>query len=156
MRRRALCAAIALVTTPAGGESYREGLFGYEVADYAAAHAAWASCAEAGDYRCQFGLGVLLNTGRGVAQSHRDALRWFTAAAEQGSTDAALELGILYAIGPGDVEQDPVAAYSWLLVAARNGDPVAEDRRALTASLLSQDEIAFAEERAKAILRGMR
>ena len=139
MRAAAFCAAIALIAAPVRGESYREGLFGYEIADYAAAHLAWSSCAEAGDYRCQFGLGVLLNAGQGVAQDHREALRWFTAAAEQGSTDAALELGILYAIGPGEVEQDPIAAYAWMLVAARNGDPVAENRRELTASLLSED-----------------
>ena len=139
-----------------GAETYREGLFGFDIADYASARDAWSVCAEAGDYRCQFGLGILYNAGHGVPVDHIQALNWFERAAKQGSTDAALELGILYAIGPGDVAQDPIAAYAWILVAARDGDPVAEDRRALMRNLLDDDEATEAQERAKALLDAMR
>ena len=41
-----------------------------------------------GKARCQFALGYMYETGTGVKQSGKDALRWYRKAAEQGDEDA--------------------------------------------------------------------
>jgi TPR repeat protein len=150
MRLATLGAASALgiaLSTAAASADYREGLFGFEIADYESARSAWTECAESGDYRCQYALGILHKEGYGGPVRRDEAVRWLRMAADQGSTDAALELGVLHAIGGDGIEQDAVTAYAWFLLAARGGDPVAEQRRDLTRSMLLDEEIAEGERR---------
>ncbi len=53
--------------------------------------------AEQGDAMAQFNLGVMYNTGRGVAQDYKQAVAWFRKAAEQGDAMAQFNLGLMYA-----------------------------------------------------------
>jgi TPR repeat protein len=40
--------------------------------------------AEQGDVNAQNNLGFMYNTGKGVAQDYKEAVKWYTKAAEQG------------------------------------------------------------------------
>src|SRR5262245_55982400 len=62
--------------------------------------------ASTGDSAAQFRLGEMYDSGRGVAQSHAEAVRWLRAAATQGHVEAQAKLGEMYLSGrsgPGSV-----------------------------------------------------
>src|SRR5258708_36428957 len=78
--------------------------------------------AEAGDADSQCNLGILYDNGlddngRLVDRNKRQALRWLSAAAEQGLARAQARLAEIYAEGP-DLCGDHVAACGWFLLAA--------------------------------------
>ena len=58
--------------------------------------------------------------GQGVPQDYKQAVKWYTKAAEQGDADAQSNLGVMYANGQG-VPQDNVSAHMWFNLAAANG-----------------------------------
>jgi TPR repeat protein len=63
-------------------------------------------------------LGFMYDLGEGVPENDWVASTWYKAAAEQGATDAQLNLGVLLADGDG-VRRDEVEAYKWLELASR-------------------------------------
>ena len=75
------------------------------------------------------------------------AVEWYRKAAEQGDADAQYSLGLMYANGKG-VAQDDVKAYTWLAVAAANGEAQAEVWLAGIRKRLSLADQAFAQQRA--------
>ena len=82
--------------------------------------------AEAGDVVSQLALGVYYDVGaEGAPKDYAEALKWYRAAAEQGSPQAQGKLGRMYADGRG-APQNHAEAYVWLSVAAKTWpDPVA-------------------------------
>ena len=78
--------------------------------------------AEQGDARSQIMLAELyLEGGFGVDRDSVAAFRWYTAAAEQGDTDALLGLSRLYGSGNG-VTQDLGAEFRLIIAAAKQGN----------------------------------
>lgn len=69
--------------------------------------------------------------------------------ARAGDADAQAMLGYLYARGEG-IGRDPVAAYFWYALAARQGDPFAAEAAAALARTLTPAERASAEARLRA------
>ena len=68
--------------------------------------------AEAGDAAAQLRLAQLYERGQGVVQSFVDAVRWFRAAADQGSVPAQSRLGEIYLTGlepPGTASASAIA-----------------------------------------------
>lgn len=65
----------------------------------------------------QFNLGYLYHIGRGVAQDHAEAAKWYRKAADQGFPSAQFNLGVMYGSGQG-VPQDDVLAHMWSTLAA--------------------------------------
>jgi TPR repeat protein len=59
-------------------------------------------------------------TGRGVTQDYKQAVYWYTKAAEQGFAAAQYNLGVMYANGQG-VIQDDKQAVNWYKKAAEQG-----------------------------------
>jgi len=59
--------------------------------------------------------------GQGVPQNFKEALRWYTKAAEQGNADAQSNLGLLYANGEGGIKQDLTRALKLFRLAAAQG-----------------------------------
>tara|TARA_Y100000588_G_C14178902_1_gene892682 strand:+ start:113 stop:343 length:231 start_codon:yes stop_codon:yes gene_type:complete len=55
--------------------------------------------------------------GQGVPQDHKEAVKWYRKAAEQGDADAHYHLGNPYKIGAG-VPEDYIHAYAWFNIAA--------------------------------------
>lgn len=69
-------------------------------------------------------------------------------AAEQGSCDAQVRLGLMYSTGQ-DVGQDYVSAHKWFNLAAVGGDTRASAYRAEIARDMSQQQIAQAQRLAR-------
>jgi len=77
--------------------------------------------AERGNAEAQFNLGIMcangLDDSRYVVEGSRlEALKWFTAAAEQGLPRAQIRLAEIYA-GEPDTPGNSVKAYGWYLLA---------------------------------------
>jgi len=70
-------------------------------------------------------LGWLYESGRGVAQSHEEAARWYTKAAEKGSAQAQCKLGSMFDEGYGVEQSDTMAAH-WIRRSAEQGYPRAQ------------------------------
>lgn len=68
----------------------------------------------------QFSMGLMFETGDGAPQNLKEAIRWYTMAAEQGDADAQNKLGVMYAQGKG-VPQDYKEAVAWFSRAAEQG-----------------------------------
>jgi len=77
----------------------------------------WTPLAESGDKVAQASLGLLYQTGQGVAQDHHRAIALFTASARQGYPFAFTALGASYHDGLGVTINKP-AAMMWFLLAA--------------------------------------
>ena len=130
-----------------------EGAAAYEAGNYEEAAQIWQPLAEEGDRKAQFNLGLLHETGRGVAQNLSAAVAWYERAARQGVTQAQLNLAALHQTGRG-VTQDPTEALYWLEVAARLGEGAARNQASDAATelapLLEDGEAEAARARASA------
>lgn len=80
----------------------------------------WTLAAVQDEPGAQFNLGLLYSRGKDVAQ----AFRWYHEAAMRGHVQAQHNLGMLYHEGKG-TRRDPVSAYYWIAIAARQGDDMA-------------------------------
>jgi TPR repeat protein len=77
-------------------------------------------CAERGDAKAQFELGVRYAEGDGVPEDYAEAVKWYRKAAEQGNAEAQYNLGFMYAEGHVDgVGYDE--AVPWFRKAAEQG-----------------------------------
>ena len=71
-------------------------------------------------------LGSMYADGLGVLQDDREAVGWFTTAAEAGDASAQNNLGVMYATGRG-VLQDDSAAFRWFESAAEQRNLFAQN-----------------------------
>ena len=99
-------------------------LFGFAAAPAAADFPAAVAAYDGGDYAAAFAESV--------------------AEAGRGDADAQYLAGFLYLRGEG-VRRDPVRAYMWFTLAARQGDAIAADALAGLAREMTADQIAEAE-----------
>ena len=84
--------------------------------------------------------------GEGVLKNDMKAVRWYRLAAEQGYSEAQLNLGIMYAAGEG-VPEDSVIGYAWLNIAAAQGVRNAQGLKDFYAEfMMTQTQIAEAQE----------
>lgn len=105
--------------------------------------------AESGHAPAQFMLGYILETGHGgVDKDLHRAAAWYKAAAEQGLTDAQLNLGLMYLAGRG-VDRQMVLAHMWLAIAREFGDNRAVEALGLAEQAMSPLQIEQAERLAK-------
>lgn len=129
-----------------------DGLAAYDSGDYQAAYLAWLPLAKSGDTDAQAAIADLylsehLTQPAGANERRRvqrTGIYWYTLAARCGNAVAQLNLGDLNALGIG-TGQDPVQAYLWLGLAARQGRDWAAARQREVASEMTADRIAEAE-----------
>ena len=81
--------------------------------------------AEQGHADAQFELGVIYDSGKGVAEDHSLAVLWYRKAAEQGHAGAQNNLGVSYQSGEG-VAKDARQAVLWFRKAAEQGNALAQ------------------------------
>jgi TPR repeat protein len=116
--------------------------------------------AEQGHAASQAALGLAYEQGRGVPRNYAEAARWYRAGADQGQVEAQFRLGQMYERGYG-VAQDNTLAYVWFTLAADSAAPAvrpqeaearrsAQSRRTILKFRMSADEVAAAEELARA------
>lgn len=78
------------------------------------------SASDDGSFEYQTGYGYALN------KNYREALNWYSTAAEKGNTDALFELGYMYYSGKG-VQLNYAKAYEYFCKAASQGSVRAKD-----------------------------
>jgi uncharacterized protein len=100
--------------------------------------------AEQGSSYAQHNLGWLYQQGKGVPKNNKIAVKWWTRAAKQGSTNALFYKGLLYLVGPGEIQDNIFArlfnnisvssgigiydnAAYWYLLAATQGHAEAQN-----------------------------
>jgi hypothetical protein len=81
--------------------------------------------ADLGVARAQFNVGLMYDSGQGVARDYAQAVIWYRKAANQGLAPAQNNLGSLYENGQG-VARDYAQAMSWFRKAADQGYAVAQ------------------------------
>jgi hypothetical protein len=109
-----------LFSPPVLAADLDKGIRAYDAGNYAAALAEFRPLAKRGDAAAQNNLGVMFHLGKGVAQDHSLAFKWYNLAANQGYDMAQHNLGMLYVYGLG-VPQDYVEALRWYRRAAMQG-----------------------------------
>jgi TPR repeat protein len=86
------------------------------------------SKANQGDTNAQFNLALLYYHGVGTPQDSKQAVYWYTKAAEQGHVQAQYELGKLYLFsGDDEVPQDYKQSVYWHTKAAEQGHILAQN-----------------------------
>ena len=142
---RKILAAIMLMTTfTVWAGDFEDGMAAYDRKDYATAVAKFTSAADQGDAFAQTFLGIMYDTGQGVAQDYVQAVRWYTLAAEQGLADAQFNLALMHELGQG-VAQNYIQAHVWFNLAAAQGDKEAVDKRNRVAKQMTPQQIAQAQ-----------
>jgi len=82
---------------------------------------AYRRAAEAGSSDGMFNLGLMYDSGQGVAKDDMQAIRWYRKAAEAGNSYGMNNLGVMYRDGTG-VPRDAVEAATWFRKAAQAGN----------------------------------
>ncbi len=111
-----LASALALparADTAGGLQEFRNGRFSEAVS-------AWRSAAEGGDAAAALYLGVLYDTGFGVAQSPAQALAWYRRGGERGNVTAMFNAAVMLDAGRGTAA-DPAGAIDWYEKATQAG-----------------------------------
>lgn len=122
-----------------------EGYFNIE--EYGEAAKLYRQAAEQGYAPAQFGMGVLYDIGRGVAQDYKLALSWYTKAAEQGYAKAQNNLGFMYSQGKG-TQKDYVAAHKWFNVSGARGYEEGRKNREVLEGMMTPEQLALAQQQA--------
>ena len=86
----------------------------------------------------------MYNYGWGVPQNYPTAHKWLSLAAEQGDANAQTQLGVMYGLGNG-VIQDNVYAHMRFNIAASNGVEVAAVGRDSVAKRMTSADISAAQ-----------
>ena len=152
MKTKAIVLLFALQSLLAGlaqAGDFAQGLQAFDGGDYAQAAAHWRPLAEHGDALAQVALAELYLSGLGVEQDDIYAVELLRRAALQGHGLAQLNYADFAAEGRGR-PRDRVVAYTWYMIASRQGVEVAEQRRRDLRRRLSAPDIAAAEAAARA------
>jgi hypothetical protein len=81
--------------------------------------------ADQGNANAQFNLGRMYDEGRGVDQSHEEAVRYCRMVADQGHVQAQFYLGCMYEKGDGN-DQSNEEAVRWFIMVANHGNADAQ------------------------------
>lgn len=96
----------------------------------------------------QFAIGAMYSQGQGFLQDYKEAVKWYTKAAEQGQAPAQSGLGYAYATGEG-VLQDNVRAHIWFNLAGANGYEGGSKNRDMIVEDMTSDQVTEAQRMAR-------
>src|SRR5262249_16276446 len=86
--------------------------------------------------------------GRGVAEDHSEAVKWYRKAAEAGSASAQFMLGNQYRMGYG-VPKDYVEAHKWFNLAGAQGNDLAFKNLSVGERPMTREQVAEAQRLAR-------
>lgn len=112
---------VALPSSPALADTFRDGLRAYNLEDFATARTIWLMLAKRGDARAQSSLGYLYYEGRGVAHDAQAAAKWFYLAAAQDEPTAQSFLCGMHLKGDG-VARNLELALMWCELSLAGGE----------------------------------
>lgn len=101
--------------------------------------------ADKGDVFIQYFIAEKYFRGAGVPMNHAEAAAWYRKAAEKDLDWAQCRLGLMYYNGQG-LPQNYIEAYFWANIAAAKGNQDAVSLRNTVSSLMTQAQIAKAQE----------
>jgi len=139
---------LTLLASLHASADFDEGLAAYKAGDYATAEEEFKKAAYKGDALAQHNLGFGYDTGDGVTQDKKEAVKWYRLSAEQGYASAQSNLGLMYPNGEG-VIQDNGYAHMWFNIAASNGDESGKGNRDIIAKRMTLAEILEAQKLAR-------
>ncbi len=145
-RRGALVLAALLAPVAPCRADTRPGLAHFQAGQFAEAFEDWRRAAGDGDARAALLVGVMYDTGQGVAQNYAEALSWYRRAAEAGSPSGMFNVGVMFDAGRGTA-RDPQEAARWYDRAAAAGFGRAE----YNLGLMYQDGSGVRRDRAHAV-----
>ena len=93
---------------------------------------------------------MLYANGDGVAKDDAAAVKWYRKAAEQGSSQGQLNLGVMFVSGRG-VGRDLIEAYKYWSLAAAQGEKDAAGFREVAAKLMTPEQLTEARRRVEAV-----
>jgi len=111
--------------------------------------------ADIGSVDAQYNLALMYYNGEGVPQDHKEAIKWFRKAAEQGDADAQRYIGVLYKDGDKGLIQDYIRAHVWFNIAAANGDEEGRKLRDTLAKEMTSDQLAEAQKMASEMVEAI-
>ena len=141
-----------LLGVPSYSADFNKGLTAAQSGDFATALKEWKPLAGQGDAKAQYNLGVMYDVGERVTQDDKEAVRWYTLAAEQEHAKAQYNLGVMYALGEG-VIKDYVYAHMWGNIASMNGNDKGETLRGYVAEKMTSSQIEEAQRLAKEFVK---
>ena len=89
-------------------------------------------------------LGLMYDYGYVVSQNYREAAKWYGKAAQQGNTEAQLDLAIKYALGQG-VPVNHVKACMWVTIASKQNEKLADEAEAEIERYMTREDIAIGQ-----------
>lgn len=119
MQRLIYLCFICLIFSGVYAGALEAGHDAFDAKHYTRAYELWLPLAEADDADAQYNLGLLYRAGFGVKKNPRQALIWFTRAAQQGLADAQYNAGIMHYLGEGVYPNHKTAVEWWQLAAAK-------------------------------------
>ena len=123
-----VCLLLSFTQARAGRE---EGVAAYERGEYEAAFQELEPIAQSGAAQAIHYVGLMYETGQGVAANPSTAWSWYNRAAERGHAASMYRIGLMYERGLG-VPLRPKEAQSWFLKSAYKGYPKAMVAVAMT------------------------
>jgi TPR repeat protein len=102
-----------------------QGLTDFQAGKFAEALEHWRQAASRGDATAALYVGVMYDSGQGIAQNDANARLWYARAAHAGSAAGAFNLGVIYDSGTG-VAKDTAQAAHWYARAAALGSARAD------------------------------
>jgi TPR repeat protein len=90
-----------LLASGVASADYNSALSAYSSGDYKAAFKEMLPLAEQGNIDAQFWIADMYDSGKGVPENDKAAVKWYTLSAEQGDKYAEYQLGLMYDNGEG-------------------------------------------------------
>ncbi len=112
-----LALGLSLGLTGTAFAGYLGGLEAYKRGEYETALEEWSVAARLGDFRAQFGVGILYLYGRGAERDPIGAVGFFKEASARGYPDARYALGVMHQDGTGVTQNFAEAARLYELAA---------------------------------------
>ena len=79
-----LISFLLIIAVPVTAQDFNKGLAAAQAGDWTTALKEWKPLAEDGDGAVQFNLALMYENCHGVPQDYKEAVKWYTLAAEQG------------------------------------------------------------------------
>jgi TPR repeat protein len=99
-------------------------------------------------WMAQYNLGLMYSKGTGTPKDYKQAVYWYTKAAEQGDASSQSLLGGMFYLGKG-TPKDNVMAYVWWNIAAARGNESAANNRGIIEKDMTSNQIAKAQKLSK-------
>ena len=146
---------MAMVLSPKDPEFYfYRAVAKYHKGEFSQAFADYKTSAEFGSPGGQRVLGLLYESGKGVAANNGEAVKWFQRAAYQNDAAAQYFLALMYFSGAG-VPQNEVEALAWTNIAASSGRADSVKLRAYLEFRLGEQASLAAQQRSQEILQNV-